>query len=115
MTDGVTITASLWRDFMPGATDALIVAVTATAAGDGVLPPGLRPDRVDIRYADDVWSARLVEENPRSRTDRTFQAMARGGPRWPPGATVDVVVRLVGPDGALAPLRVPDQRIMGVS
>ena len=88
MNDGpVTITVSLWRDFMPGSDDALIVAVTVAAAGAGVLPPGLRAE---------------------------FQAFARGGPRWPTEASVDVIVELIGPDG-VARLRAPDQRIMGVS
>jgi hypothetical protein len=115
MTDGpFTIVASLWRDFMPGADDRLIVAVIVAATGTGGLPSRLRADRVDIRYADEAWVAHLVEEQPRDPAGSEFQAIARGGPRWPTDATVDVIVELVGPDG-VARLRAPHQRIARVS
>ena len=50
----------------------------------------------------------------RSRTP-SFDGMVRGGPAWPTGIKVDVVVRLRDKDGKTYLLRAPDQLINRVS
>ncbi|HWM02452.1 MAG TPA: TetR/AcrR family transcriptional regulator [Actinophytocola sp.] len=110
----VTISATVWRDFMPVVTatsTALIVAVSVTAAGTGVLPPFLRADRLAVRHDDEVWVAPLSEENPRGRTSRKFQVNARQGPDWPTGTAVDVIVQLRGEHAERQLVRLADQVI----
>lgn len=110
----VTVSVQLGRDFMPTTTpdgDRLGAGVTVDAVGGGTLPPFLRADRVAVLHGDEVWVAPLAEEDPRRRTSRRFEASARQGPRWEPGTTVDVVVRLVAEQGVLQLVRVSGQRI----
>jgi hypothetical protein len=103
--DGTTIElrASLWRDFMP------------------VVPPGGNPLQVSVRlssaattadidrlwvlFGDELWDAAPV------RSTGSAEWIARGGPQWPPGSRVDVVVRVRTRDGRARLVRAADQKI----
>jgi hypothetical protein len=93
----VTMSAGAGRDFMPSVddvSDCLSVGVEIVAERGGMLPPALRADRVIVVHGDEVWVAPLVERNPWTRTSRRFTAVANRGPKWPPGARLDVVASL---------------------
>ena len=108
----------LWRDFMPG-TDVgsngrPLIAVAKVAVNDdtAAFPAAVTVDRMWVIDGERVWEAVPREEQPRggSRVD-VVEVVARDGPRWGPGITVDVVVRLRGPGGATVLLRAPAQPI----
>jgi len=56
------------------------------------------------------WSAVPQQERPRPETSPVYELVARDGPKWGPGISVDVVVRLRSPDGTFL-LRAADQPI----
>lgn len=110
----LTMTVSLWRDFMPiSPTDGKpLVAVARIGATDGSrVPDSVRVDTLYVLHDGKVWEA-AVEEQPRNQTAPAYEVIARNGPKWGPGITVDVVVRLVDARGEASLLRAPDQRIV---
>ena len=70
--DGVVVQleAHVWRDFMPGL------------------------------LSDTDWESRPSEEQPRDPAAHEVVVTMRNGPKWPPKAVVDVVVRVVDTNGA---------------
>jgi hypothetical protein len=52
-----------------------------------------------------VWSALPREEQPRHETAPIYELVARDGPKWGPGITGDVVVRLRDQSGQASLLR----------
>jgi len=94
-----SLTSYLWRDFMPViGDDSLHTSLTAAirvAADDSLaLPATLSADRIWVINGDDVWESDFSGE-PYPLSDCAFECVARGGPFWETGITVDVVVRLV--------------------
>jgi hypothetical protein len=111
----LTLTASLWRDFMPisppdGKPLAAVLRVN-TADGSPV-PTDVRAGMVFIVYGTEVWSKTPAEERARSETAPAYEFMAREGPKWGPGVEVDVVVRLTSGGGTYL-LSARKQRIDG--
>ena len=105
----------LWRDFMPGPDASangrpLIAAVTVSATDRSAIPADVRVDAMWVINGNDVWRATPREEQPREDPTRVA-VVAREGPRWGPGITVDVVVRLRGANGATALVRAAAQPI----
>lgn len=109
----LTLDAYLGRDFMPVAPPdgQPLAAVLRIRTVDGSpFPTGVSADKVSVVYADQVWTAPAREENP-SQDANVLQVIARNGPRWAPGATVDVIVYLRDAAGREHLLRAPNQRI----
>ena len=110
-----SLSTFLWRDFMPGpdasANGRPLVAIATVAATDkSALPADVAVEGLWVVNGDQVWRATPREEQP--RTDPTkVEVVARDGPRWGPGITVDVIVRLRGPGGQRALLRAAAQPI----
>lgn len=101
--------AELWRDFMPVSPPdgQPLVAVLQLRTQDGSpAPAGVALRQVYVVFSDQLWAAEPRREDPGS--DRW---VARNGPKWAPGARVDVVVRLEGADGKAYLLRAPDVTI----
>jgi hypothetical protein len=104
----------LWRDFMPiSPPDGKpLIAVLRVRAADGTaVPPGVRADAVWVVFGGEVWTAREVEERARDETAPFYEAVARNGPKWGPGVTVEVVVRLRDSTGRSVLLRAADQLV----
>lgn len=109
----LTLTSSLWRDFMPiSPPDGKpLVAVLTIATADGSpVPATVTADTSWVIHSSDVWSA-AVEQRPRAETAPAYEVIARNGPKWGPDVTVDVVVRLVDSTGRSFLLRAPGQTI----
>ena len=110
-----TLSSFLWRDFMPGPDASangrpLVVIATVAATDKSALPVDLTVDGLWVVNGDQVWRGTPREEQP--RTDPTkVEVVAREGPRWGPGITVDVIVRLRGAGGRSALLRAAAQPI----
>ena len=109
---------SLWRDFMPGP-DAgpngkplIAVARVAVVDDTAAFPAAVTVDRMWIVNGSEIWETVPREEQPRggTRVD-VIEVVGRDGPRWGPGITVDVIVRLRGPGGASTLLRAAAQPI----
>ena len=93
----LTLTTSLWRDFMPiSPPDGKpLVAVLEVRAADGsAVPADVRADMVWVVFGTETWSKAPTDERPRSETAPVYEFVARDGPKWGPGVEVDVVVRL---------------------
>ena len=104
----------LWRDFMPIAPSdgrPLIAVLRVTPADDAAVPAQVHADAAWVVFGDQVWATRVAEERPRKATAPAYEVVARDGPKWGPGVSVDVVVRLRDGAGHAALLRAPGQRI----
>ena len=103
----------LGRDFMPVSPPdgKPLVAVLRIKTADGrPFPAGVNAEHVSVVYGDQVWTAPTRQEHP-SQQQGTLEVVARDGPKWEPGATVDVVVYLRDASGRGYRLRAPDQVI----
>lgn len=105
----------LWRDFMPGPDVGsngrpLIATVRVGTSDKSLMPVDVVVDGMWVVNGDEVWRATPREEQPRSEPTK-FEVVARDGPRWGPGITVDVVVRLRASGGENAFVRAAGQPI----
>jgi len=112
----LTLDASLWRDFMPiSPPDGKpLVAVLQVRTEDGSeVPATVRAEMVWVLNGTDSWLSVPREERSRSETAPVYEFVARDGPKWGPGITVDVVVRLGDAGGSESLLRVANRPIQG--
>jgi hypothetical protein len=110
----IRLETSLWRDFQPIAPPdgKPLVALLQIKTEDGSdVPATLRADMVWVFNGSQSWSAVPQEERPRPETSPVYELVARDGPKWGPGISVDVVVRLLSPDRRSFLLRAADQPI----
>ena len=109
----LTLSASLWRDFMPPSPPdgrPLTAIARIQTVDRAPVPATLRATDVWVVRGSDVWRAAFREERPRSDTAPDYEVVARDGPKWGPEVTVDVVLRVT--DGRRDwLLRAADQRI----
>lgn len=102
----------LWRDFMPIAPPdgQPLVAILRVRAADGSpLPAGLAIPSASVYYQGWQWAS-APQESPATGPS-LLEAVARGGPKWGPGVTVDVVVRLARGGSPPVSLRASNQFI----
>ena len=114
---GVTlqISAYLWRDFMPVGPPGgkpLIASVQVSTTGTA-RPPPLSADRIAVIHDGQAWIAPVTEET--GRRDSYLKAIARNGPKWGPGITVDVVLELHDAGGQAYLIRLPGIEIQRTS
>lgn len=103
----------LWRDFQPiSPPDGKpLVAVLHVTTDDGTnVPASVRADMVWVLYGTEIWTA-VPQERPRFETAPVYEAAAHDGPKWGPGVSVDVIIRLRDDSGRALLLRAPDQPI----
>jgi hypothetical protein len=114
----LVLDASLWRDFMPiSPPDGKpLTAVLQVRADDGSeVPATVVADMVWVLNGADTWSTMPREERSRHETAPIYELVARDGPKWGPGITVDVVVRLHDQSGRHFLLRVANRPIQAAS
>jgi hypothetical protein len=109
----LTLGTTVWRDFMPvsppDGKPLIVVAQVKTTDGSPV-PASIRATDIFIVFDNTVWSTSAREERSRSETAPVYEVVGRDGPKWGPGVTVDVIVRMT--DGAsVSFLRAPGQPI----
>ena len=112
----LSLNASLWRDFMPiSPPDGKpLVAVLQVRTEDGSeVPATVRADMVWVLNGADTWATLPREERSRQETAPVYELVVRDGPKWGPGITVDVVVRLHEAGGRESLLRVANRLIQG--
>lgn len=112
----LTLDASLWRDFMPiSPPDGKPLGVVLQVRTDdsSPVPAAIRGDMLWVLKGSDTWSAVPREERSRTETSPLYELVARDGPKWGPGISVDVVIRLLDGNGRTYLLRVADRPIQG--
>lgn len=107
----LTLVVEAWRSFQPtvdrAAGDPLIALLrVSTTAAEG-LPGALRADSAWLAHGDDLVAMVPREEQPREPGGRTVEFVVRGGPAWPTGDSLDVVVAIGGVRPAPLLLRAP--------
>jgi hypothetical protein len=88
----------LWRDFQPISPPdgkPLAAVLRLRTSGDVALPAGVRVDAAWVVSGEAIWAARISDERLSTPPGPPFyEAVARDGPKWGPGITVDVVVQV---------------------
>jgi hypothetical protein len=110
----LTLETGLWRDFQPLAPPdgKPLIALFRVKTDDGSpVPATLRADTVWVIHGGLIWSGVPREERPRAETMPVYEVVAREGPKWGPGVTVDAVVRLRDATGRAFLLRATNQLI----
>ena len=110
----LTLETGLFRDFMPLAPPdgRPLIALFRVKTDDGSpVPATLRADAVWVIHDGLIWSGVPREERPLAETLPAYEVVAREGPKWGPGVTVDTVVRLRDANGRSFLLRATNQLI----
>jgi hypothetical protein len=124
--DGVALhlEAHVWRDFMPGraSTDSeseepdgpgkpMLAELRIVAQKDLRIPKGCRVDVAWVLFGQRIWQSQPVEEQTGDPAAHELAVTLRNGPKWPPQARVDIVVRIVDGNGAIFLLASRGQQI----
>lgn len=91
----IELEASPYRDFMPGPEPdrSLTVALELTAENPEDVAVRVREfARIWVQHGDEVWSDEVINVPERASGDAVLVGRADGGPEWPTGDTVTVVV-----------------------
>lgn len=86
----------LWRDFMPGSPSGgtPLIAVVKVIPNDTLpFPSNVDTDHIWVINGEEIWSSELSEEN--TPQENHLEKIARNGPKWETGITVDVVIQVV--------------------
>jgi hypothetical protein len=94
----LTLNAVLWRDFFPPnplPDGGPMVSVVRVQTSDGsAVPTTVTADMIWLVNGTEVWSAVPRQERTREDAAPSYEVVARDGPKWQPGTSVDVIVRL---------------------
>ncbi len=109
---------SLWRNLMPTVTDpglpapnrGVIVSFKVKAEDSGVVPGGLRAEKITIASGEEVWASTAIEI---SSDENSFGGVVRNGPEWAVGSSVDVVVTFRDSTASAFELRAVGRVIQG--
>ncbi|HEU4334548.1 MAG TPA: hypothetical protein VFT32_08660 [Candidatus Eisenbacteria bacterium] len=111
--DGITyeVEVELWRDFMPpsepdGRPMAAFALVTAVGALDW--PAEITTLYVYVVKDGEVWASKMERDASGARPANQRLYVARDGPKWGPGITVDVVIGIRTTNGVIHLVRTPD-------
>lgn len=109
------MTASLWRDNTTPAALAgrpLTATIELIERNGNPIPADLKLDYLwAVNGGGEVWATAFANEPQPSLLPNHMVGVARMGPQWEPGTTVDVVVALRQGGGPQLLLRVEDQTI----
>ena len=107
-----TLSADLWRDFMPPSEGSDLMAVVTVSEKNSIeIPPGLNATYLWVINGDEVWSTFFSNESRPPIPTYQLEKIARGGPKWDTGSNVDVVVYLTDGSGGEYLLKVSNQVI----
>jgi hypothetical protein len=124
--DGVALhlEAYVWRDFMPGwvSSDSeseepagpgkpMTAEIRIVAQKDRWIPKGCRVDVAWVIFRQRIWQSQPAEDQPGDPAAHELAVTLRNGPKWPPQARVDIVVRVVDGNGATYLLASRGQKI----
>ncbi len=93
-----TLETYLQRDFMPVSPPdgrPLRVSVRVIAPGETAISSKIDATRVWVVNGKEIWETELVSQGFPTRGDTLEKVGRGGGPKWGPGISVDVVVRII--------------------
>jgi len=111
-----TLETYLYRDFMPISPPdgrPLTAVIWVTAEDRKPFPATLNADRIWVVNGGEIWEASLSAGSSSGDPSRRHQLekVAQNGPKWGPGISVDVVVKVVESGGKDYLLRASGQSI----
>ena len=92
-----TLETYLQRDFMPICPPdgrPLIAVIKVKAPGETAISSKIDATRLWVVKGKEVWETEFASEEGSTIGD-TLKKIARDGPKWEPGISVDVVVRII--------------------
>jgi hypothetical protein len=104
--------SDLWRDFMPMSPEdgrPLIAVARLKSTDQQPIPDDVKLIYLWVVDGDRMWATKFSE--PPIRSGDTIQRVARDGPKWGPGISVDVVVGVTIGSSELRLVRASDQLI----
>ena len=106
----------MWRNFQPIAPpdgDPLVALFYITTADSSDIPAGLEATAAWVVHEEEVWSTYFTGQEPPPGDDLSYRLfeVARSGPTFGPGVTVNAIVRLETRSGNTHLLRAADQYI----
>ncbi|NOZ11421.1 MAG: hypothetical protein GXP09_10325 [Gammaproteobacteria bacterium] len=110
--------ADMWRNRIPRREDPslqrpMLVLIWVSAVDKDPISDDIHADSVWLIQGGDIWQGEFSDEvrlkDPARR--HQYERIAREGPLWKPGSSVDVIVRVLDGKGRYYLLRVNNQRI----
>ena len=111
----LSLEAEAWRSFQPitgESGDPLIVV--ARLHGTAPLGPQVQVDTLYVVRGSEIWVGRSVEEQARAAGGRDLEVVARNGPAWAAGDSIDVIAEVSTGGGKRVRLRSPRAAIQRV-
>lgn len=93
-----TLETYLQRDFMPVSPPdgrPLAAVIKVKAPGETAISSKIDATRLWVVNANEIWETELVSQGFPTRGDTLEKVGRDGGPKWEPGISVDVVVRII--------------------
>lgn len=91
------LTTEIWRDFMPISPPdgkPMVARMVISTLDGSPLPSGVSVDRAWLFLGEQTWETGNLQPESLEPGAPSLAVVARDGPKWGPGVTVDVVVRL---------------------
>jgi len=92
-----TLETYLWRDFMPICPPdgrPLVALVKVKAPGETAISSKIDATRLWVVKGKEIWETEFANEEGSAIGD-TLEKIGRDGPKWGPGITVDIVVKII--------------------
>jgi hypothetical protein len=92
-----TLETYLWRDFMPVSPPdgkPLIAIANIKSPGRTNIQSEINATQMWVIKDKEVWETEFTNEQP-STAGNVLEKVGRGGPKWGPGISVDVVVKVI--------------------
>ncbi|HEC11757.1 MAG TPA: hypothetical protein ENI80_00645 [Acidiferrobacteraceae bacterium] len=110
--------ADMWQNRIPRVEDGvlqrpMVVLIRVSAVDENPIPDDIHADSIWLIQGDNLWQGAFSDEvrlkDPARR--HQYERIARKGPLWKPGSSVDVIVRVLDGKGRYYLLRVNHQQI----
>ncbi|NOZ75843.1 MAG: hypothetical protein GXO90_10825 [FCB group bacterium] len=111
----LVLSAYLVRDFMPITTpngEPLYAVIELVDIDSADITGKFELNYLWVINNTEVWDTWFTDEKPPDFPPYIVERIARNGPRWDPGTTVDVVVEISGPGGGTDLIQARDQVIL---
>jgi hypothetical protein len=105
----IDVSAEAWRSFQPiaGKNKSPLIAQVRVRSTGAPLPSSLSAEGIYLIHGGEVFAAEPREEEKRPSEARFAEFTVRGGPMWPVGDSIDVVVALKSSSATTYLLRAP--------
>ena len=91
------LTTEIWRDFMPISPPdgkPMVARLVVSTSDASPFPSGVGVERTWLFLGDQTWETADLQPESQQPGAPSLAVVARDGPKWGPGVTIDVVVRL---------------------